>query len=222
MEYDDRPDPAKRLEIARKKRGFKTARDAANFYGWSIDSYAQHENGTRGLVRAAARYAKAFGVSEAWLLTGEGEPEAMTIPVVGYLGAGAEIEPDFEQVPPEGLYQIELPLAVPADMIAFEVRGESMLPVFKPGQVVVVWKEQRKPLEDFYGSEAAVRTSDGRRFIKTIMRAGSGLVNLLSWNAAPIENVHLEWIGEIFATLSPAAVRQAPRRGIQGQLRLRA
>jgi len=71
---DTRPDAAKRLEIARKSRGFETAKDAARFFGWSYETYNQHENGTRGISRAAGKYAKAFRVGEGWLLTGEGQP----------------------------------------------------------------------------------------------------------------------------------------------------
>ncbi len=69
---DDRPDGAKRLQLAREKRGFETARAAADFFGWNYDSYIQHERGERGLTRAAGRYAIAFRVSPGWLLTGEG------------------------------------------------------------------------------------------------------------------------------------------------------
>lgn len=72
MTFDDRPEPAKRLEQARIARGFKEAKAAATYFGWKYDSYAQHENGTRGITRAASRYAKAYRVSEGWLLTGEG------------------------------------------------------------------------------------------------------------------------------------------------------
>lgn len=72
MPFDDRPEPAKRLQIARESAKFKTARAAAEFHGWSPDTYHQHENGKRGIGRASAKYAKAFKVSEAWLLTGEG------------------------------------------------------------------------------------------------------------------------------------------------------
>lgn len=72
MEYDDRPDFAKRLEKARMDRGFKTAKDAARYFDWTYETYIQHEQGIRGISRAAGKYAKAFRVSEAWLLTGEG------------------------------------------------------------------------------------------------------------------------------------------------------
>jgi len=132
-----------------------------------------------------------------------------SIPIMGFLGAGAEVEPDYEQIPPEGLDTIEIPFTVPADMIAFKVIGTSMMPGYRPDAIVVVHREQRRPLESFYGLEAAVRTSDGRRFVKTINRGSiPGTVNLISWNdLQPIENVRLEWIGEIFAVLPPSALR---------------
>jgi phage repressor protein C with HTH and peptisase S24 domain len=138
-----------------------------------------------------------------------------SVPLMGYLGAGAEVEPDHEQVPPEGLDQVDLPFPVPDEMIAFRVRGNSMLPVFKDGATIVVYREQKRPLESFYGEEAAVRTSDGRRFIKTIIKGGEpGTVNLLSWNdPMPIENVHLVWIGEIFSILPPRGISRAVKRG---------
>lgn len=73
MSYDDRPDPAKRLEQARRARNFKNPKEAAAYFGWVYETYIQHEQGTRGITRAAGRYASAFRVSEGWLLTGEGQ-----------------------------------------------------------------------------------------------------------------------------------------------------
>lgn len=72
MENDTRPDPAKRLQVARERAGFGSAKAAAIRFGWNYETYAQHENGTRGIIRAAARYAAAFKVSPGWLLTGDG------------------------------------------------------------------------------------------------------------------------------------------------------
>lgn len=146
--------------------------------------------------------------------------ETFEVPVMGHLGAGAEIEPEYEQVPPEGLFSVTLPFPVPAEMIAFEVRGDSMLPVYKNGWIIVVYKEQQRPLEAFYGEDAAVRTSTGKRFIKTVQRGVAG-VNLFSFNAPLIENVQLEWIGEIFAVLPKSQLKSiAKAGGLQGRLRL--
>ncbi len=71
-DYDTRPADAQRLEEARRARGFDTAVEATRYFGWVYESYTQHENGLRGLKKVAAKYAKAFRVSEGWLLTGEG------------------------------------------------------------------------------------------------------------------------------------------------------
>ncbi|NLS03585.1 S24 family peptidase [Rhizobium sp. P32RR-XVIII] len=142
------------------------------------------------------------------------------VSIMGYIGAGAEILPDFEQVPPEGLDQVHVPFHLPEEMIALEVKGDSMLPVYKDGHVVIVYRDQKKPVTSFYGEDAAVRTSEGRRFLKTIMK-GSGGVTLMSFNAAPIENVNLDWIGEIFAVLPRSQLRKVDRAGgLQGKLRL--
>lgn len=71
--HDTRPEPAQRLEQARIARGFKTARQATEFFGWSYVTYTQHESGERGIMRAVEKYAKAYRVSAGWLLTGEGK-----------------------------------------------------------------------------------------------------------------------------------------------------
>lgn len=73
MKFDDRPDFAKRLEIARRARLFDSAKAATDFHGWKYDTYVQHERGERGITRAAQKYARAYKVSAGWLLTGEGE-----------------------------------------------------------------------------------------------------------------------------------------------------
>jgi hypothetical protein len=70
-------DRAGRLRKARQERGFRTAKAAADFFGWNINTYGQHENGTRDYDREAKRYATAFKVSEGWLLTGEGPASGM-------------------------------------------------------------------------------------------------------------------------------------------------
>lgn len=68
------PDQAIRLRHAREARGFADAKAAAKFFAWKYNSYAQHENGLRGLRRKVAeKYATAYGVTVGWLLTGEGD-----------------------------------------------------------------------------------------------------------------------------------------------------
>ncbi|OLY45863.1 Phage repressor protein C [Bartonella apis] len=133
-------------------------------------------------------------------------PSKSYVPLMGYVGAGGKIEPDFGEMSPDGLGVVEIPFSMPADTVAFRVRGDLMLPVYREGHIIIVYRNQTKPLEAFYGEEAVVQTSDGRRFIKTIMRGAEG-VNLISWNARPMEGVKLKWIGEIFAILPRQVLR---------------
>ena len=135
------------------------------------------------------------------------------VPVMGRIGAGAVIEPEYEQVPPEGLGEVELPFPISGETIAFEVSGDSMLPKYENGDVIVVYREQRHPLASFYGEEAAVRLKTGERYLKTIERGKSpSMVNLTSFNAKPIAGVKLEWIGEICVTLPRAQIARMRSR----------
>jgi repressor LexA len=139
--------------------------------------------------------------------------ELNSVPIMGRVGAGASIEPEHEQVPPEGLGEVELPFPISEETIAFEVSGDSMLPKYENGDIIVVYREQRHPLSSFYGEEAAVRLKTGERYLKTIERGqSSGQVNLTSFNAKPIAGVRLDWIGEICVTLPRGQIERLRTR----------
>ena len=128
--------------------------------------------------------------------------ELNSVPIMGRVGAGASISPEYEQMPPEGIGEVELPFPIAEETIAFEVVGDSMLPKYENGDIIVVYRDQRHPLSSFYGEEAAVRLKTGERYLKTIERGKTAhVVNLTSFNAKPIAGVKLEWIGEICVTL---------------------
>lgn len=143
------------------------------------------------------------------LLINPMETGSFSVPIMGFIGAGGEIMPEYEQVPPEGLDQIDLPFPVPPEIIALGVKGISMMPAYKDGDAVLVWKDQRMATEHYLGEEAAVRTHDGRRFLKELQRGSSrGAYNLHSYNAPLIENVGIEWVGEIYLTVKAPVIRR--------------
>lgn len=202
-------DSSERLKQARMRAGFKSARAAALKFGWTPSTYASHENGQTPEVPrdAAIVYARAFRVSPSWILTGEGPMAAQNmVRIMGRIGTGAEISPDLEQVPEEGLDEVELPMPVGPDAIAFEVVGMSMSPRYDPGTLIICANRDRNP-EQFVGQEVAVRTASGARYLKKL-RAGTkkGVFTLESFNAEPIMNVRLVWVGEILAII-PASRR---------------
>src|ERR1700761_5560230 len=144
--------------------------------------------------------------------------ELNSVPIMGRVGAGASIEPEHEQVPPEGLGEISLPFPISEETIAFEVSGDSMLPKYENGDIIVVYRDQRHPIASFYGEEAAVRLKSGERYLKTVERGKSpSVVNLTSFNAKPINGVKLEWIGEICLTLPKAQIARMRLKGAKAR-----
>src|SRR5450631_3146771 len=145
--------------------------------------------------------------------------ELNRVTIMDRVSAEATIEPEHEQVPPEGLGEVELPFPIAEETVAFEVAGDSMLPKYENGDIIVVYRDQRHPVASFYGEEAAVRLKTGERYLKTIERGKSpALVNLTSFNAKPINGVKLEWIGEICVTLPRGQIERL-RTGAAGRAR---
>jgi Peptidase S24-like len=160
---------------------------------------AVKNNDRRGVTtETLMALAPVLKTTAAWLLEGIGDPNpGNVVQVVGRIGAGAEILPEFEQIPPEGLYEIEVPFPISTDAIAFQVEGDSMWPRYDPGDVIICWR-QGTNVDEVIGWEAAVRTTEGKRYLKRIQRGGmTGTFDLESHNAAPIRNVRIEWAAEI-------------------------
>jgi Peptidase S24-like len=160
---------------------------------------AVKNNDRRGITtETLIALAPVLKTTPAWLLDGVGDPASGNlVRVVGQIGAGAEIRPEVEQASPERAYEIEVPFPVSADEIAFKVEGDGMWPRYDPGDVVICWR-QGTNAGDLIGWEAAVRTAEGKRYLKRIQRgAASGTFDLESHNAAPIRGVRIEWTAAI-------------------------
>lgn len=232
-EEEIRQAQAARLRQYRMDAGFKFATEAARRYGWPVSSYTSHENGTRKMGdddadRYAARLSRpGLKISGVDILYGpserDTEPEergVARVPVVGLVGAGAAVEPEFEQE--DVLHEVELPFQVPVGLVGFEVRGDSMTPRYDEGDVILVNRDNKRSLESFYGEEAAVCTGDGRRYIKQILPGKSPqTVTLHSFNAKMIQNARVKWIGAIYATIRSGQAHRVTKRAAETAKRLR-
>jgi len=138
------------------------------------------------------------------------EVDTGSVAIMGRVGAGSIIEPELEQIPPEGLYSVTLPFPVPANMVGFVIDGDSMYPKYEPGDVIVVYKEQRLDVPAYVGQLVVILTEDGRRYLKKLFSGTrQGLYRLESFNASPIHDVSVAWIGEIYAALPATQVFKA-------------
>lgn len=199
--------PAERLKAARTDAGFSTAVDGAARVGVSYFTYAQHENGTRAYGKdAAQKYGRAFKVPASWLLMGEGLQRTATIPIVGYVGADAEFFGVDDHMLGAGLDAIETPPGAPSNAVAVIVRGNSMHPAIRDGEVLVYWDIRTDP-EPLIGIDCFLKTRDGHTVVKTLERGSApGLWTLASVNSAvpPMRDCELEWAAPIEVKLRRA------------------
>lgn len=178
-----------RLRAAREKAGFATAVEAARRFGWLETTYRHHENGTRNFPKyKAMQYAKAFKVSPEWLLLGVGDLHRITVPLVGYVGAGAVVISDDCGE----LDNIECPPGVGSDAVAVRVRGDSMYPRYMDGDVLIY--DGHTSLQNADGHECVISLNDGRKFVKTVRMEIDRTATLESWNAPPIRSVEVDWV----------------------------
>lgn len=75
---DDKKKIGMRIRAARKAAGFRYAREAAEALAMEYPTYAGHENGSKNAKGEIEKYARRFGVSIDWLLTGKGKPPKET------------------------------------------------------------------------------------------------------------------------------------------------
>lgn len=187
-----------RIREIRLERGL-TIEELAEKTELSVSYTGRMEKGERNLsVKNLNLFAAALDVEPGdLLLSSAPKKTGNVVAVMGRIGAGAEILPDAEQIPPEGLYEVEVPFPIPDDAIAFEVSGESMWPRYDDGDIIICWR-QGVVVDEVLGWEAAVKTDGGQRYLKRVLKgAETGTFDLESHNAPPIRSVRLVWVAAI-------------------------
>lgn len=147
-------EPKDRLRKARIEAGFEHPSEAARAFGWNEHTYKSHENGIRGLkLHQARKYAKAFHISAAWLLTGDLPPEpkqqsVFTVPILADAAGGVWLEnPQSQSDTMEIVPVVPDPRFNRQAQYARKVRGNSVSRRIRDGEFAVVVK-----LEDYPGA----------------------------------------------------------------------
>ncbi len=190
---------AARLKQARLRAGFRTASDFIRHFGLKESVYNSHESGRRGIpLDTLRRYAGVLKTPYSWLILGEGYEEPMTVEVVGYVGAGAEIRPIDDHPLGAGIETVEAPPNVePSSVVAVRIRGDSMYPAYNDGDVIYYQKHAAE-LQDCYNRDCVVKLLDGPTMVKRVERgSGPDRVTLISHNAPPITDMRVEWISRV-------------------------
>lgn len=188
---------SQRLNQMLTVRGWTQA-ELARRTGLSRESIKKYCQGSVAQPRGDAldRLAAALDVQPIWLRDGHG-PQWHSIPVVGYVGAGEKFHAVDDLAQGAGLDSVELDLN-DADPIAVEVRGDSMLPVYRPGDRLLCSRLRGNDESGFLGRDCVVKLLSGAGYVKRVVRgAAPGLYTLVSYAADPIPDVRLEWAAPI-------------------------
>lgn len=120
--------------------------------------------------------------------------EVDIVPVVGFVGAGGSVEFLDDHANGADHYTVESLPGMGSRMVGLEVRGDSMLPLFREGYVAFIRRDFDMVEEAALRDWAVVRLADGRTMLKQIRRSVEpGRYDLLSLNAGPIEGIELVW-----------------------------
>jgi phage repressor protein C with HTH and peptisase S24 domain len=182
-----------RMRYLRQKAGL-TLEEVAEAAGTSNQMIGMLERGQRNLTTNwMERIAPVLGVSPADLME-----LPRTVPVVGYVGAGAEIYTIDDHQKGAGMDLISAPpQGATGTMVALVVRGDSMSPAYEDGDVIYYDEIVIGDFTHLIGKRVIVRLSDGRTFIKKLRRNSDGNYWLHSHNADPIVSPQIEWCAPV-------------------------
>jgi phage repressor protein C with HTH and peptisase S24 domain len=167
-------------------------------------------------VDDAMRVASAFGVTLDEFYRGHFAPGVPLIAVAGRVGAGAEVDLVDAYAKGDGLYHVACPPQIaPSGVVAVEVVGDSMEPIYGEGDVLFYTRNAHDgiPDEDI-GRKCVVEDTQGRVWVKQVKRGDEpGRFHLISINpgAETIWNTPIAWAARVrFALPAEFIERTSP------------
>ncbi|WP_282091319.1 XRE family transcriptional regulator [Epibacterium ulvae] len=149
----------------------------------------------------ALKLAQAVGVSFEDFLEGNVSATPPTVAIAGKVGAGARV-PVFDVYEKGDGPQVECPPGLsPHGIVAVEVEGDSMEPVYSEGDILFYSRNGHEGVpSDVLGYKCVCEDENGMGWVKQV-RQGSepGLYHLISLNPTAHNelNVHLKWAARV-------------------------
>ena len=170
-------------------------------------SYEQLKNLAQGKSKStnvddAVRIAASFGTNLEGFLEGQMTPlERSTVAIAGKVGAGAQV-PVFDVYEKGDGPQIECPPGLsPHGIVAVEIEGDSMEPVYSAGDLLFYTRNGHDAvLSDDIGHRCVCEDEDGMGWVKQIKPGDEpGLFHLISLNpgANNMWNIRLKWAARV-------------------------
>lgn len=181
------------LRDARKKAGL--SQEALGLKaGSGRSTIVKLEKGELPLTEAWAKRLAPFlhvRPSDIWI--------APQIPVVGYVGAGARVYAYDDRI--DSGDTIDRPPMTQGDLLAVEVKGDSMLPLAEEGWHIVYTAEATVDENEVLNKVCVVQLDeDESMMVKRVLRGSQPYhYHLSSLNAALIEDVKLRWAAVVKA-----------------------
>lgn len=168
------------LKVFRKKMGLTQA-DVADHLGIDRSTYAKYETGqSEPNFDMLQKISLLFGTSIDVLINGNAAPTSTGgkwIPVLGDVAAGIPIEAIEDIVDYE---EIDAALAATGDFFGLRIKGSSMEPRIREGDVVIV----RKQDDADTGDTAVVMVNGDSATVKRIKKEPDGSIVLIPNNPA--------------------------------------
>lgn len=202
------------LESALKASG----RSLLNVAAASGVSYEQLKSLRQGKsqrtnVDDAIKVAVAFGVSLEDFYSGNLSLNDRQVAVAGRVGAGAEVMMYDDHAKGDGLYHVICPpLISPRGVVAVEVLGDSMEPVYFEGDVLFYARQTMGVPTEAIGRPCICVDTEGFAWVKQVkIGTAQGLFNLLSINPTGSNrlDVSLAWAAPVLLHLPKALVTRA-------------
>lgn len=194
---------ADKIKAIRMAQGM-TQGEFAELFQTTQSTVSRWERGAEPEHRHLLQLAEMAGLSVEVLL-GVSKMDAIllkNIPLVGYVGAGAQIEPLDPLSSGDRVPFVPRPEGVSGEVVAVEVRGDSLFPTAENGWKLIYAGDHPSDEAEIMNRLCVVKLLNGKTLVKRVMRGSKpDHYHLVSTNAPVIEDARIEWAARVTAII---------------------